>query len=166
MTTSTKTPLVTNSVRFFAIACTALPLMPAGAHLLELPNKLGLPADEYLIVQQLYRGWALAGVIVAAALISTGVLVYKLRGQSGWVAAVVAMACILATQLVFWSTTYPVNIATENWSFLPTDWKTLRLRWEFSHAASALLNLAALFAASIAALRSNLPTRYEPHAVL
>lgn len=70
MTTSTKMPLVSNAVGLFAIACTALPLMPAGAHLLELPNKLGLRADEYLIVQQRYRGWALAGVIVAAALIS------------------------------------------------------------------------------------------------
>jgi hypothetical protein len=29
---------------------------------------------------------------------------------------------------------------------LPADWETLRARWEFAHAASALLNLAALIA--------------------
>jgi len=29
----------------------------AGAYLLELLTKLSLPRDEYIIVQQIYRGW-------------------------------------------------------------------------------------------------------------
>jgi hypothetical protein len=39
---------------------TALALVPAGAHLFELPNKIGLSQDRYFIVQSIYRGWALS----------------------------------------------------------------------------------------------------------
>jgi hypothetical protein len=35
---------------------------------------------------------------------------------------------------------------TANWTFLPGDWWELRKRWEYSHAASAVLNLVALVA--------------------
>jgi hypothetical protein len=35
---------------------------------------------------------------------------------------------------------------TANWTFLPGDWSELRRRWEYSHAAGAALNLAALVA--------------------
>ena len=34
---------------------TALALVPAGAHLFELPNKIGLAQDQYFIVQSIYR---------------------------------------------------------------------------------------------------------------
>jgi hypothetical protein len=33
-----------------------------------------------------------------------------------------------------------------HWATMPADWETLRQRWEFAHAASALLNLSALIA--------------------
>jgi hypothetical protein len=29
----------------------------------ELPNKIGSPADQYVLVQQIYRGWALFGIL-------------------------------------------------------------------------------------------------------
>jgi hypothetical protein len=44
--------------RFLSILFVALTMAPSVAHLLELPNKLSLPADDYLTVQQIYRGWA------------------------------------------------------------------------------------------------------------
>ncbi|HEV8657074.1 MAG TPA: hypothetical protein VGS96_00470 [Thermoanaerobaculia bacterium] len=37
------------------------------AHLFELPNKIGLSRDDYPTVQQIYRGWALAGILVLGA---------------------------------------------------------------------------------------------------
>ena len=46
-------------------------LTPLFAHLLELPNRIGLSREEYLTVQQIYRGWALTGVFVFGALLST-----------------------------------------------------------------------------------------------
>jgi hypothetical protein len=43
-------------VRFLAIVLTALALVPAGAHVFALPNKIGLPQEEYFVVQGIYRG--------------------------------------------------------------------------------------------------------------
>jgi hypothetical protein len=37
-----------------------------------------------------------------------------------------------------------VNRETANWTRLPDNWNTLRLRWEYSHAVSAALTLLAL----------------------
>jgi hypothetical protein len=50
-----------SAARFFSLLFAALALAPALAHLLELPNKIGLSRDNYLVVQQIYRGWALSG---------------------------------------------------------------------------------------------------------
>ena len=58
-------------IYFLSLLFAALALGPALAHLLELPNKIGLPRDEYLVVQQIYRGWALLGIVVFGALGST-----------------------------------------------------------------------------------------------
>jgi hypothetical protein len=41
------------AARFFSLLFAALALAPAPAHLLELPNKLGLSRNDYLIVQQI-----------------------------------------------------------------------------------------------------------------
>lgn len=150
--------MTSNVVRFMAILFCALALVPTGAHLLELLNKLALHADEYLTAQRLYRGWSLSGVLVYAALLSTLALAWVLRRRPGFAAALVALACIAATQIIFWSVTYPTNVATNNWTLLPQDWQALRVRWEFSHAASALLNLGALIAATLAVLSEEGPT--------
>jgi hypothetical protein len=143
-----------NTVKFLSIAFTALALVPSGAHSMEFVNKIRLPAESYLTVQGIYRGWALSGILVAAALVSTIALAFVLRGQQGFVEALIAALCIAGTQIVFWSRTYPVNTATHNWTLLTDNWQELRARWEYSHIASALLNLGALFAAIVAALRS------------
>jgi hypothetical protein len=95
-------------MRFIALLFTALALAPAMAHLLELPNKISLPREDYLTVQQIYRGWALLGFVVVGALLA--------------------------------------NQATNNWTVLPENWLQLRSQWEYSHAASAVLNLIALIA--------------------
>jgi hypothetical protein len=51
------------SLRFVSLLFTALALGAAMAHLLELPKKIKLSAEDYLIVQQIYRGWALLGIV-------------------------------------------------------------------------------------------------------
>jgi len=53
---------------------------------------------------------------------------------------------------VFWSLTFPVNQQTHNWTVLPETWMALRAQWEYSHAASAVLNLVALIALILSAL--------------
>ena len=143
--------------RFLAIVFAALALAPGMAHLLELPNKIKLPGQEYLVVQQIYQGWSLLGVVVIAALLSAAALAFFSRGHTrafAW--ALVGLVCLAGTQIVFWTWTFPVNRATENWTVLPTSWEALRAQWEYSHAASAVLNLGALAALTVSALA---PTR-------
>jgi hypothetical protein len=48
----------------------------------------------------------------------------------GWL--VLALAGLIGAQVVFWIYTYPANVATSNWTFLPETWQALRARWEYS----------------------------------
>jgi hypothetical protein len=57
-----------------------------------------------------------------------------------------AFLCIMGTQIVFWTFTFPANQLTSNWTVLPDNWMALRSQWEYSHAASAVLNFFALVA--------------------
>ena len=43
------------------LALTVIVLVPSGAHLFELPGKIGLPRDAYFTVQGIYAGWAWFG---------------------------------------------------------------------------------------------------------
>lgn len=140
-------------LRFLALLFAALALGPALAHLLELPNKIGLPREEYLTVQQIYRGWALLGIVVFGALLSSLALAIATRGRRReFVPALVGFLCVAGTQVIFWTFTYPANQQTANWTMLPEAWQALRTQWEYSHAASAVLNLAAFIALALAVL--------------
>lgn len=133
--------------RFLSLLFAALALAPALAHLLELPNKIGLPRDAYLTVQHIYDGWALLGFVVYGAIFSTLWLTFMARRhRAGFVPALVGFLCLVGTQVVFWTFTFPANQATGNWTMLPESWMALRTQWEYSHAASAVLNLIALVA--------------------
>ena len=135
---------MTTALRF-ALFFAALALAPALAHLLELPNKIGLSREQYLTVQQIYRGWALLGIVILGALVSTLVLTIRSYGRRREFAlALTAFLCIVGTQVVFWTFTFPTNQETVNWTILPGHWAALRAQWEYSHAASAILNLGAL----------------------
>ena len=135
--------------QLLAIVLTALALVPAAAHVIELPNKLPMPRDDYLTVQRVYRGWQFAGYVVMAALVATLWLAVVSDGAAR-VPAILAFLAILATQFVFWGITFPVNRRTHDWTTVPEDWKRLRDRWEISHAASAVLNFIALVCVAMA----------------
>jgi ABC-type cobalamin transport system permease subunit len=144
------------AARFFSLLFAALALAPALAHLLELPNKIGLSRDDYLVVQQIYRGWALLGIVVLSALLSTLILTILVRKRPNEFAlSLVAFLCIVGTQVVFWTFTFPTNQQTSNWTVLPEHWTTLRMQWEYSHAASAVLNLIAFIALALSVSRDN-----------
>jgi hypothetical protein len=124
-----------------------LSLGPALAHLLELPNKIGLPRDQYFTVQMIYNGWALLGIVIFGALLSMLALAIALRGERGpMIWAAVAFLCIVGAQLIFWTYTYPANVATENWTQIPPNWEELRSQWEYSHAAGSIFTLASVLA--------------------
>jgi Ni/Fe-hydrogenase subunit HybB-like protein len=134
-----------NTMRFISLLSSALALSVGLAHLLELPNKMRLSREDYLTVQQIYRGWALTGIFVVVALLSTLVLTIMVRhARNVFMLTFIALLCIAGTQVVFWRFTYPVNQQTSNWTVLPANWVELRRQWEYSHATSAILDLIAL----------------------
>lgn len=118
-------------------------------------NKIGLPQQQYFIVQQIYRGWALFGVVLIAATVINFLLSAVLwrRGEDAW-PAFLAGFLIAATVAIFFIWTYPANQATHNWMVAPPDWQTLRQHWELAHAASAILTFAALCFSTLAAMAS------------
>jgi hypothetical protein len=142
---------------FLAPVLTALALVPGGAHLLELPNKLALGEAEYFTVQQIYRGWALLGIVLFAALFANLLFAVLLRrrGRDGFTLALAAFLLIAATLAIFFAWTFPANQATQNWTSAPANWEVLRTQWEWSHAVNALLTFLALCAATAASLRSS-----------
>jgi len=124
---------------------TAVAMAAAFAHLLELPNKIGLSREAYLTVQQIYRGWALLGIVVVGALVSTTALALQVRGTPAeFYLTVAAALCIALSLLVFFVFTFPTNRQTSNWTVLPENWQELRRRWEYSHAVGAGLYFLAL----------------------
>ena len=134
-------------VLFLAVILTALCLIPAGAHIFELPNKIGLAQDQYFIVQSIYRGWALFGVVLFPAIAVVLALAVMLRRQAAaFRYALVAFVCMAATLAIFFVWTYPANVATNNWTVVPEQWEMLRRQWEFAHAANAVLTFLALCA--------------------
>lgn len=142
-------------VAFLAVVLTALALVPAGAHLLELPNKIVLGQDAYFTVQSIYRGWAMLGFVLIAALVADLALALTLRGQrrSFWL-ALLAFLLMAGTLVIFFVWTYPANQATDNWTAVPAalDWQSLRLQWEYAHATNAVLTFVALCLVILATL--------------
>ena len=55
-------------IQFLAIILTALALVPSGAHLAALPNKIAMAQAAYFVSQQIYAGWALFGIVLFGAL--------------------------------------------------------------------------------------------------
>ena len=138
-------------LQFFAIVLTALALVPGGAHLFELPNKIGLTQEDYFTVQAIYRGWAWFGIVLVGALAANLSLAAVLRDQR-WPfrLAFAAFIIIAGTPVIFFTWTYPANQATSNWTIVPANWRGLRAQWEYSHAVNAALTFVALCAVTLA----------------
>lgn len=149
--------LQTLTLVFFALA-----LVPAGAHFFELPNKIGLPPADYMTVQGIYRGWALFGIVIFGALGLSAfhaIAVRKNRAALLW--SIAAFLLVAATQVIFWTYTYPMNALTESWTVTPPDLDAVRRQWEYSHAVTAVITLGALVAMTLSVLASRPLSRAE-----
>ncbi|WP_244470822.1 DUF1772 domain-containing protein [Microvirga massiliensis] len=140
-------------VFFIALLSTAIALGGALAHLFELPNKIYLRREEYFVVQQAYRGWDRLAYVLLVELVSMiAVVIMSRRERFVFWPAVFAVLFLLAAQAVFWTYTFPANVATRNWTMIPDDWVVLRMRWEYSHAVGAAFQLLAMSSLIIAVL--------------
>ena len=130
-------------LRWIAVVGVAVDLAALAAHVLELPNKLALPADVWLAVQQrLYRGWGpVLGPFEAAAVLATSTAALLVRGRPGGGRVLGAAACLALSLALFFLLVEPVNVAVAEWTpaTLPPDWPDFRRRWELGHAVRAAL---------------------------
>jgi hypothetical protein len=143
-------------VQFLAVVLTALALVPGGAHLFTLLNKINLGAEQYFIVQNVYRGWSMFGIVLAGALLADLVLAMMLRRRRGapFVFALLGFCGVALTLLVFFAWTYPANQATGNWATIPDHWEQLRRHWEYSHALNAIITFLALCSVTLSVVIS------------
>jgi hypothetical protein len=69
--------------------------------------------------------------------------------------ALASSLLIAANLAIFFVWTFPTNQATNNWTVVPKNWSALRIQWEYSHAANAVVTFAALVCVVIAVLRQS-----------
>jgi hypothetical protein len=146
-------------VRLLSVLLTAVAFAAGFAHLLALPNKLPMSREDYFTAQQVYRGWALLGIPIFAALgLTIALAVMERKDRIRFRLTAVAGVCIVLALVVFFTFTFPANQETRSWTVAPENWESLRARWEYSHAAGAVLYLAALTALVLSLLaRRELP---------
>jgi hypothetical protein len=68
--------------------------------------------------------------------------------------ALVGAVCMAMTLVIYFTWVNPANLATDQWTTIPTNWEALRRHWEYGHAASAVLNIIALCAITAAVVAS------------
>ncbi|WP_292167450.1 hypothetical protein [Mesorhizobium sp.] len=90
-------------VQFLAIIIAALALIPSGAHLAALPNKIALPQADYFTVQAIYYRWAFLGLFWPVAIVMNALLAVLVRSQSApfWLAVLAALCFILMLVIFF-----------------------------------------------------------------
>jgi hypothetical protein len=130
-------------LKYVALILAALTFAPAFAHLAEMPAKLKLDGEAWYATQFLYQGWgAWLGPIEGVTLLVTAWWLWEARSHRPALATLtIALASYVGMQLCFWFFNFPVNAAVASWNSatLPADWFAYRARWEWSHAARAVL---------------------------
>ena len=154
--------MVFESVRLLAVISVVLCLIPAGAHFFELVNKMSLSTAEYITTQKIYAGWSFFGVAIIAAIVFTLTHTLMVRAKrTAFLLSLTALLCLGATQVIFWTFTYPMNAATNNWTVTPQDFEAARLQWEYSHAVNAVLTFVALVTITLSAFTYTRDTGLE-----
>lgn len=132
--------------RFISIYLTALTLSLTFCHLLEMPRKMQYGEALYMAVQHsLYLYFAWVGAIAEVGAVVSLTVLSVLTGKRGFIfyLTLVATICVAAGLAVWFVFVSPANTQMAQWSVvpLPANWTDVRRRWEFGHAASAVLDL-------------------------
>jgi hypothetical protein len=74
----------------FLVSLLATTMAAALVHALELPNKIGMPRDDYFIVEKVYQRWDQLGFVLGVELVGIIALIVVYRGQQRVLALVLA----------------------------------------------------------------------------
>jgi hypothetical protein len=115
------------------------------AHVLEMPAKLSLGADDYRTVQGIYRTFGpVAAFLEPAAILGTAGLALAARNRASFRYVVVAGALSCAALLSWVVLVSPMNTAMAHWpDGMPADWEAVRARWEWGHVVGFVVKLGA-----------------------
>jgi membrane-anchored protein YejM (alkaline phosphatase superfamily) len=94
-----------------------------------------------------------------AALLITLIHTFMVRSdRTAFFLSLASFLCLAVTQGIFWMFTYPMNLASTNWTVTPADFESARRQWEYSHAVNAVLTFVALvtITASVVARKRDL----------
>ena len=154
------------TLQILCVLLTSVAMALSLAHALELPGKLRLSKDEYLIVQKIYYpGFTIGGFGEVLGLIAIlAVLLFTPTDNPafGWTLA--SFAALAITHGAYWVLTHPVNsfwLKGDDLKGLgkgffaagakePTQhgegdlWKRYRNRWERSHVTRAIFAILSL----------------------
>jgi hypothetical protein len=106
-----------------------------------------------MVVQKNYAGWFYFCIAIVTALVLTSTHTFMVRdNRTAFVLSLAAVLCLIATQVIFWMFTYPINAATNNWTTIPAKFEAAQRQWDYSHAANAVLTFGALAAITLSVL--------------
>lgn len=148
--------MLRTSVAVAALTLLALALGAAFAHVLELPNKMRLAGDAWLTVQShLYVGWGnILGPIELGALAACiGLMILCRADRTALICGFLAASGV-ALSLVIWIVfVWPSNVTVDHMaaSGLSEEWRLVRDRWEYGHAARAALFFLSFVSLALAA---------------
>jgi len=149
------------ALEILTVMLAAVTMGLALAHALELPGKLRLNKEQYLVVQGIYYpGFTLGGIAEAGSILAAFVLLILTPSNSRqfWLVAG-ALIALVAVQVIFWTMTQPVNrywlrnteLSRTATRFFETgtaapvdDWTEMRDRWERSHVLRAIASVLGL----------------------
>ncbi len=124
-------------LQLLAVVLMGIQLGVSYAHFMQMPGKLELPLDCYILVQNeviRYRvklGWVEIPAIISA--LAAALLLRKHR-KAFWL-TVLGASCMIALWVVWAIFIQPINQQVDNWTpaFAPENWMELRYQWHFYH---------------------------------
>ena len=149
------------TIQLVTVLIVVLAVVPSGAHALELPGKLRLAREQYLMVQRIYfPGFVLVGGIAETLSVfaTLGLLIMLPSGTQQHRLTLAALVALIVMRAIFWIVTQPANQVwlreqpAHSSSTAPkadisknsSDWMLQRSRWEYSHLVRALLAYSAV----------------------
>ncbi|CAN1210137.1 DUF1772 domain-containing protein [Tumidithrix helvetica PCC 7403] len=130
---------------------TSLSLSLSMTHLLELPQRMQFEQQLWVkvtVLENVYRLFGSVGAVFEITAILTAiVLVFLIRRQGSTLYWTLGGAILLVLAFVSWIVFIaPMNAEFARWltNPIPSDWTRYRDRWEYAHAANALIKIIGL----------------------
>lgn len=132
--------MISRTLQIVALSLTALGLAPGASHLMQLPVKMGYPAEMYAAVTSSLYSWygLVGGIIQVGALVAVTLLAIRARRLPAGALAAASAGALFASLLLWGFVVGPVNAAWADAVNLgPTPfvaaYDELRGRWEYGH---------------------------------